>query len=237
MLYSSLLQFFGEVPENRVNVIVANLTVTDKDQPNTPAWNAVYKITGGDPTGRFSVPTDPTTNEGLVTVVKPIDYELSRTYVLTVEARNEVPLARGIHSPRQSTASVSIRVVDVNESPYFEPNPKLIKLDEGIMAESTLTTFTAQDPDRYMHQSIRYSKLSDPANWLRIDPNTGRITTIAVLDRESPFVKNSLYNATFLATDSGRPRICRRVWNARPPRLKVGALAARRADAFSSSGV
>lgn len=64
------LQFFGEVPENRVNVIVANLTVTDKDQPNTPAWNAVYKITGGDPTGRFSVPTDPTTNEGLVTVVK-----------------------------------------------------------------------------------------------------------------------------------------------------------------------
>lgn len=64
------LQFFGEVPENRVNVIVANLTVTDRDQPNTPAWNAVYKITGGDPTGRFSVPTDPTTNEGLVTVVK-----------------------------------------------------------------------------------------------------------------------------------------------------------------------
>lgn len=64
------MQFFGEVPENRVNVIVANLTVTDKDQPNTPAWNAVYKITGGDPTGRFSVPTNPTTNEGLVTVVK-----------------------------------------------------------------------------------------------------------------------------------------------------------------------
>ena len=52
------------------NVIVANLTVTDKDQPNTQAWNTVYKITGGDPTGRFSVPTDPTSNEGLVTVVK-----------------------------------------------------------------------------------------------------------------------------------------------------------------------
>lgn len=65
-----LYQFSGDVRENRVNVIVANLTVTDKDQPNTPAWNAVYKITGGDPTGRFSVPTDPTTNEGLVTVVK-----------------------------------------------------------------------------------------------------------------------------------------------------------------------
>ncbi|XP_045061814.1 cadherin-2-like [Coregonus clupeaformis] len=197
--------FFGEVPENRVNVIVANLTVTDKDQPNTPAWNAVYKITGGDPTGRFSVPTDPTTNEGLVTVVKPIDYEISRTYVLTVVAVNEVSLARGIHSPRQSTATVSIRVIDVNESPYFEPNPKLIKLEEGMQPESALTTFTAQDPDRFMQQTIRYTRLSDPANWLRIDPNTGRITTIAVLDRESPYVKDNMYSATFLASDSGVP--------------------------------
>lgn len=89
-------------------------------------------------------------------IFQPIDYEISRTYVLTVEARNEVPLARGIHSPRQSTATVSIRVIDLNESPFFEPNPKLIRLEEGMMPESTLTTFTAQDPDRFMQQTIRY---------------------------------------------------------------------------------
>lgn len=53
-----------------MNVIVANLTVTDKDQPHTPAWGTVYRIVGGDSTGRFSIPTDPTTNEGLLTVVK-----------------------------------------------------------------------------------------------------------------------------------------------------------------------
>lgn len=53
-----------------MNVIVANLTVTDKDQPHTPAWNAVYRIIAGDPTGRFSIPTDPASNEGLLTVVK-----------------------------------------------------------------------------------------------------------------------------------------------------------------------
>ncbi|XP_035392482.1 cadherin-2-like [Electrophorus electricus] len=197
--------FYGEVPENRVNVIVANLTVTDKDQPNTPAWNAVYKVTGGDPMGRFSVPTDPITNEGLVTVVKPIDYETNRIIVLTVVAVNEVALERGIHLPRQSTATVTVHVIDVNESPNFDPNPKLVRLDEGMPAESLLTTFTAQDPDRYMPQSIRYSKLSDPADWLRIDANSGRITTVAVLDRESPYVQHNLYNATFLATDSGVP--------------------------------
>lgn len=70
LLLLLLSQFSGEVQENRVNVIVANLTVTDKDQPHTPAWSAVYRIVAGDPTGRFSIPTDPTTNEGLLTVVK-----------------------------------------------------------------------------------------------------------------------------------------------------------------------
>nr|XP_046190366.1 cadherin-2-like isoform X2 [Oncorhynchus gorbuscha] len=198
-------KFYGEVQENRVNVIVANLTVTDKDQPHSAAWSTVYRITAGDPTGRFSIPTDLTTNEGLVTVVKPIDYEVSRSFVLTVLAENEVSLARGIHLPRQSTATVSVRITDVNESPEFSPNPKVIKLEEGLPGGSLLTTFTAQDPDRYMQQNIRYAKVFDPANWLKIDPVNGRISTIAVLDRESPYVKNNLYNITFMATDNGIP--------------------------------
>lgn len=197
--------FFGEVHENRVNVIVANLTVTDKDQPHTAAWSAVYRIIAGDPTGRFSIPTDPTTNEGLLTVVKPIDFELTRSFMLTVEAENEIPLARGIHLPRQSTATVSVRILDLNEAPEFSPNPKSIKLEEGLSAGSLLTTFTAQDPDRFMRQTVRYSKMFDPANWLEIDPVNGRISTIAVLDRESPYVKNNLYNVTFMASDNGIP--------------------------------
>uniref|UniRef100_A0A4W6CB62 Cadherin 2, type 1, N-cadherin (neuronal) n=1 Tax=Lates calcarifer TaxID=8187 RepID=A0A4W6CB62_LATCA len=197
--------FFGEVHENRVNVIVANLTVTDKDQPHTPAWSAVYRIIDGDSTGRFSIPTDPTTNEGLLTVVKVgchchLDFELTRSFMLTVEAVNEVPLARGIHLPRQSTATVSVRILDINESPEFSPNPKPIKLEEGLPAGSLLTTFTAQDPDRFMRQTMY-----DPANWLEIDPVNGRISTIAILDRESPYVKNNLYNVTFMASDNGIP--------------------------------
>uniref|UniRef100_A0A7N6FDK1 Cadherin domain-containing protein n=1 Tax=Anabas testudineus TaxID=64144 RepID=A0A7N6FDK1_ANATE len=193
--------FFGEVHENRVNVIVANLTVTDKDQPHTPAWSAVYRIIAGDPTGRFSIPTDPTTNEGLLTVVKVgLNFEQTRSFMLTVEAENEVALARGIHLPRQSTATVSVRILDINESPEFTPNPKLIKLEEGLPAGSMLTSFTAQDPDRFMRQ-IMY----DPAKWLEIDPVNGRISTIAILDRESPYVKNNLYNVTFMAYDNGVP--------------------------------
>lgn len=64
------LQFSGEVPENRVNVAVANLTVIDADQPHSPNWNAIYRIMSGDPSGHFTIRTDPASNDGMVTVVK-----------------------------------------------------------------------------------------------------------------------------------------------------------------------
>lgn len=53
-----------------MGVVVANLTVRDKDQPHTPNWNAVYRITGGDPMGHFAIRTDEITNDGRVIVVK-----------------------------------------------------------------------------------------------------------------------------------------------------------------------
>lgn len=64
------MQYAGEVPENRVETVVTNLTVMDRDQPRSPNWNAVYRIISGDPAGHFIVRTDPVTNEGMVTVVK-----------------------------------------------------------------------------------------------------------------------------------------------------------------------
>lgn len=86
--------------------------------------------------------------------VQPIDFELIRSFMLIVEAENEVPLARGIHLPRQSTATVSVQILDINESPEFSPNPKSIKLEEGLPAGSILTTFTARDPDRFKRQNV-----------------------------------------------------------------------------------
>lgn len=71
-------------------MIVANLTVTDKDQPHTPAWSAVYRIVAGDPTGRFSIPTDPTTNEGLLTVIK-VGIWCTHTHTQTHTLQYEAP--------------------------------------------------------------------------------------------------------------------------------------------------
>ncbi|XP_072489481.1 cadherin-4 [Notamacropus eugenii] len=197
--------YAGEVPENRVEVVVANLTVMDRDQPHSPNWNAVYRIISGDPSGHFSIRTDPITNEGMVTVIKAVDYEMNRAFMLTVMVSNQAPLASGIQMSFQSTAGVTISVMDINEAPYFPSNHKLIRLEEGVPMGTVLTTFSAVDPDRFMQQAVRYSKLSDPANWLNINATNGQITTAAVLDRESVYIKNNVYEATFLAADNGIP--------------------------------
>ncbi|XP_036915902.1 cadherin-4 [Sturnira hondurensis] len=197
--------YAGEVPENRVETVVANLTVMDRDQPHSPNWNAVYRIISGDPSGHFVIRTDPVTNEGLVTVVKAVDYELNRAFMLTVMVANQAPLASGIQMSFQSTAGVTISVMDVNEAPYFPSNHKLIRLEEGVPPGTALTTFSAVDPDRFMQQAVRYSKLSDPASWLHMNATNGQVTTAAVLDRESLYIKNNVYEATFLAADNGVP--------------------------------
>lgn len=51
-------------------MVVANLTVIDADQPHSPNWNAIYRIISGDPSGHFTIRTDPVSNDGMVTVVK-----------------------------------------------------------------------------------------------------------------------------------------------------------------------
>ncbi|XP_078803683.1 cadherin-4 isoform X3 [Oryzias latipes] len=196
--------FSGEVPENKVNVVVANLTVVDRDQPHSPNWNAVYRIVNGDPSGHFTIRTNPITNEGMLTVIKPVDFEMNRAFMLTVVVSNQAHLASGIQSSLQSTAGVTISVQDVNEPPVFPVNPKIIRFEEGVPAGTTLTVFAAQDPDHFIHQIVRYAKLSDPANWLRINRTNGQITTMALLDRESMYVRNNMYEATFLAYDNGK---------------------------------
>lgn len=86
---------------------------------------------------------------------QPVDYELNRAFMLTVVVSNQAHLADGIESSPLSTAGVTISVVDVNEAPIFHSNPKSIRFEEGVPPRTTLGTFTANDPDRFMQQIVR----------------------------------------------------------------------------------
>uniref|UniRef100_A0A8C7XHN2 Cadherin domain-containing protein n=1 Tax=Oryzias sinensis TaxID=183150 RepID=A0A8C7XHN2_9TELE len=56
----------GSVDENAVGVQVVKMSVTDEDEPNTPAWNAKFKIIRGDPDKLFSIETGTNKQEGII---------------------------------------------------------------------------------------------------------------------------------------------------------------------------
>lgn len=57
------------MPENKANVEIAVLKVTDADVPDTPAWRAVYTILNNN-NDQFVVTTDPVTNDGILKTTK-----------------------------------------------------------------------------------------------------------------------------------------------------------------------
>ncbi|XP_066541207.1 cadherin-13 isoform X1 [Hoplias malabaricus] len=196
--------FQAAVDEDSTGVVL-NLTVDDRDDPATGACRAVYSIINGDPHQSFEIHTNPDNNEGMLSVVKPLDYESNIFHTLMIKVENEDPLVPDVIYGPSSTATVYITVQDVNEGPVFYPNPLIIKTTENIPVGSFVGILNATDPDYRQDQSIRFAGLRDPAGWLNVNPVKGMVNTTATLDRESHFVHNNHYSAVFIATDNGNP--------------------------------
>ncbi|KAK7169693.1 hypothetical protein R3I94_000053 [Phoxinus phoxinus] len=186
------------VPENKVGAEVARLTVTDGDEPGSSAWTTKYKIIAGDKSGFFNVSTGPSQLEGIITTVKPLDFEKNKQFILSVIVENDDPF---VGSLATSTATVTVNVEDVNEPPEFNPKEKIINKREDSPVDSELVTYKATDPDTAKAQKITYKIGSDPAGWLSVTEDTGVIKVKSLMDRESPLVKDGKYRAIILALD------------------------------------
>ncbi|XP_036440311.1 B-cadherin-like [Colossoma macropomum] len=186
------------VPENKVGAVVVKMPVTDGDEPQSPAWTAKFRIISGNNGGFFNVSTGPNKQEGIITTVKPLDFEKTNKYTLLVVAENDVPFAKPLTT---STATVIVNVQDVNEAPVFDPEEKIISKPEDVAVGSELTVYTATDPDTAKTQKVTYRVGTDPAGWLSVDGETGLIKVRSPMDRESPFVKDGTYKALILAMD------------------------------------
>ncbi|XP_063801991.1 cadherin-1-like [Pseudophryne corroboree] len=189
------------VPENVKGFEVALLTVTDRDEPNTDAWYAVYQISKGNEAKLFSISTT-NDNMGLLTTAVGLDFETKREYILTVVVTNKANFSVSLPV---SSASVKVTVEDVNEPPEFNPPVKKVSVPENEPIGQDVTSYTAQDPDKAQNQMITYRIGYDPAGWLAVNPENGIITGNGQLDRESMFVKNNTYKAIILAVDNGVP--------------------------------
>lgn len=63
-------QYEASVAENIVDAQVITMSVTDGDEPHSPAWNAKFKIVDGDPEGLFTVKTGSNKHDGIISTAK-----------------------------------------------------------------------------------------------------------------------------------------------------------------------
>ncbi|XP_066529137.1 cadherin-like protein 26 isoform X2 [Hoplias malabaricus] len=214
----------GKIKERESGVEVLRLIVFDKDSNGSDAWRAKFKI-HGDNEGYFKIETDPVTNEGILTVLKPMDYEEQTSRNVSISVENEVPYFSCVITNRPPTGlwgvktegpetgaaaapklyPVTISVEDVNDPPEFVPPVQRVTIMENSKAGTPLCTFKAVDPDKTFGSTFHFTKGEDVDDWITVDPKTGEVVTAKVLDRESPFYKNSSYNVLLYVVDNGEP--------------------------------
>uniref|UniRef100_UPI003AABCAE9 cadherin-like protein 26 n=1 Tax=Centroberyx gerrardi TaxID=166262 RepID=UPI003AABCAE9 len=213
----------GKVKEGETGSSPLRLHVTDRDSPNSQAWRAKYTL-HGDEGGHFKIVTDPDTNDGILTVVKPFDFEEGAERQLSVSVENEMPhfscqvkekTSAGLWtvdtsggeagSGQPHSVNVLIQVEDANDPPAFSVTVKEAMLEENAPIGTWVEAVTAVDPDSSHARDFVYMVGDDPDGWVTVDPQTGHITTANIPDRESPHVVNSVYTILLHAVDNGEP--------------------------------
>ncbi|CAH2303188.1 cadherin 26 [Pelobates cultripes] len=199
------------VKEGEVIKELLRIKVEDKDLPHTPAWQAKFKLLTGNENNNYNLTTDPITNEGVLDIIKPLDFEGTPYKTLQISVENEEPLfvcdktkLRLSTSPALSNGTITILVKDINDAPIFHPPSQTVREKEGLKSGTVITKVNATDPDKVPNK-IRYKIGHDPAGWVTVDELTGEVKTVQVLDRESPEVKGNLYTVVVLAVDDGEP--------------------------------
>uniref|UniRef100_A0A3P9LG49 Cadherin 27 n=1 Tax=Oryzias latipes TaxID=8090 RepID=A0A3P9LG49_ORYLA len=212
----------AKVKENESGTSLLRLHVADEDSVNSSAWRARYTI-DGDKGGNFQIETDPESNDGILTLVKPLDFEEGPQRELHVFVENQDPyfhckveektplglwkvdIAETRGHAGLAPIKAIIEVEDTNDSPRFEVGVKRAMLDENTPPGTWVERVVAVDPDFIQKRDFVYKMGHDPAGWLTVDPHTGDITTIKVPDRESPHVVDGLYTIVLLAVDDDTP--------------------------------
>lgn len=80
-----------------------------------------------------------------------MDFEAKRQYILYVTVENVAPFEVILST---STATVTVDVEDVNEAPIFVPPVKEVHIPEDFGVGLEITSYTAEDPDKFMEQRI-----------------------------------------------------------------------------------
>uniref|UniRef100_A0A8C6P1S6 Cadherin 7 n=1 Tax=Nothobranchius furzeri TaxID=105023 RepID=A0A8C6P1S6_NOTFU len=186
-----------------VKSVVARIKAADADIGSNAEMD--YRIMDGDGPGMFNITTDEETQEGVITLQKPLDFETRNSFSLRVEATN-----RNIDSnflslgPFSDITSVRVTVEDVNEPPIFSSPLNKMVVSEDAKVGTSIGRVSAHDPDT-SSSAIRYSidRNTDLDRFFNVDALSGVISTAKPLDREV----NSVHNLTIWATEKDPAQI------------------------------
>ncbi|KAM9269163.1 cadherin-8 [Cariama cristata] len=159
-----------------------------------------YDIIEGDGMDIFEITTDAQTQDGIIRVRKPLDFETKKSYTLKVEAANVHIDPRFLSGgPFKDTATVKIVVEDADEPPVFSSPTYLLEVHENAAINSVIGQVTAHDPD-VSSSPIRFSidRHTDLERQFNINAEDGKITLATPLDRET----NMWHNITIVATET-----------------------------------
>uniref|UniRef100_A0A3P9HNT7 Cadherin domain-containing protein n=1 Tax=Oryzias latipes TaxID=8090 RepID=A0A3P9HNT7_ORYLA len=188
------------VPESALILsVVAKIKAVDLDLGRNAEMD--YKILDGDELGTFGIITDPDTQEGLIILHTPLDFESRSSFSLHVEVSNRIVEPRFLLvGPFSDLTTVQLQVEDVDEPPVFTPSVSWMMVSEAAPVGTIVGSVSASDPDD-SNSPVRYAidKRSDMERHFSIDSSSGVIRTNKHLDRESRALHNITITAQSLA--------------------------------------
>uniref|UniRef100_A0A8B9RRG5 Cadherin domain-containing protein n=1 Tax=Accipiter nisus TaxID=211598 RepID=A0A8B9RRG5_9AVES len=187
---------------------VRGLSATDRDSGLNA--NLKYSIVSGNELGWFHI----SEHSGLVTTAGPeggtaghaagtsissgLDRETASQVVLNISARDQ-----GVQ-PKFSYAQLVVTILDVNDNkPRFsQPEGYQVSLAENSPSGTELLVLSATDGDLGDNGTVPVGPSSvTPRRFFRLDPVSGKLSTISQLDRE----EQAHFSLQVLATDLGSP--------------------------------
>lgn len=161
------------IEEGIANRILGRVSASDNDSGDNGQISYYLSSTNSN-SGKALFNIDEQT--GVIKVIQALDYETDKSHILMVTARDHG------ENPRSTTASVLVRVIDVqDEQPYFERYYIEVKAQEDL-PQYKLAQVQAKDPDSVAQ--ITYVLKSGDSNLFQVDPQTGVVSTTRGLDFE-----------------------------------------------------
>ncbi|KAM8882055.1 cadherin-6-like isoform 1-T1 [Synchiropus picturatus] len=168
-----------------------------------------YRIIGSDGPGTFDIAANRSSQDGVIRLRKPLDFEKKRQYSLRVQVENVHINQRFLNmGPFRDEATVRIGVEDVDEPPVFERPGYVMEVKEDAARNTILGSVSASDPD-IKHSPVKYSidRRTDMDRVFNIHAGNGSLFLLRELDRE----ENAWHNISVLATEFNNPRQISRV--------------------------